>query len=148
MFPTWLTFLLTLVLGVTGLAFGTELLLRGTTRAVRNRLKLLYQKQGGLVSFFGAFVLFIASKRLLRDLDPTTAPFDLGWVQTILISAMRLLVFHGLTKYFLKYYWPVLDHYLAKRFNDHFNLLTPWQKVCISFSAFALFFYGFIQLTH
>jgi hypothetical protein len=144
-----LTFSLLLLLGLgVLLALLIGKVRHGTTHFVRRRLKCLYQQQGGLVSFFAALVLWFASKPLLKELDPTTAPFDLGWMQTILMSTMRVLVFHGLTKYFLKLYWPAVDRYLGQHFVYDFFRLTTWQKVLISSLLFLGFFYGFAQLTH
>lgn len=142
-----LTSLLIALLGV-GAALLIEKVQRGTTRAVRGRLQFLYQRFGGLVSFFGAAVLWFASAPLLKAADPNTSPFDLGWVQTILMSTMRLLVFLGLTQFFIGYYWPVVGEFLRKRFDKSFQYLTHYQKCVFSACLFFALLFAFIQLTH
>lgn len=86
-------------------------------------------------------VLFFASAKVLRWLDPTAGVFDAGVLQVINLTLVKYAVYTMITWSSFKVLWPDLGHFLKYYFKDNFKLLTPWQKNCTS-----IFVYCFLLL--
>lgn len=91
-----------------------------------------------------SLLLFWLSPRIVRQLDFTAAPIDLGILTALPLTALTVLAFTGLTGLIIRSQWPVLTDYQQQFFEHTFKSLLSWQKVVIYIGLFLSLFYAFI----
>lgn len=94
-----------------------------------------------LMATLGAY-LFITP--VLRGIDATAAPLDIGSLSIILFAGLAVLVYLKLCLFLLHRCWPVLGEYAAEHFERTFKSLFSWQKVCIYLGFLLLLLYAFV----
>jgi hypothetical protein len=86
-----------------------------------------------------AIVLFIISEAFVRDLDPQAVPYTMDAFQKIIFghAVFAISTFSALLA--IRLAFPNLFYTLVDDLPLHFNQLNPWQKLKLSFSAFACY---------
>ncbi len=84
--------------------------------------------------------------------DLSMKPIDLGGIQKVILSVILYFLGLMLTERTLKFFVPIVFHYLVNDFESepdfstHFKSLQPWQAVCVTCFFVGLFFWGFVQI--
>jgi len=92
-------------------------------------------------------LVFILSGDVLRTVDMTAAPIDLGVLAVLPLSAMTVIFFIILTRWIIAWQWPALNEYQQHFLEKTFKSLLPWQKVLIYFSFYLAVLFSFIMVT-
>jgi hypothetical protein len=85
-------------------------------------------------------LLFIKFSPIVRWLDFSAAPIDLGILSVVLVAAFSVLTFMQLSLWLLHRNWPVLAEYAEYYLSGTFKSLESWQKV----SFYMVFFLGLL----
>jgi hypothetical protein len=81
-------------------------------------------------------LLFIKFSPIVRWLDFSAAPIDLGILSVVLVAAFSVLTFMQLSLWLLHKNWPVMGEYSADHFERNFKSLLSWQKIIIYLGFF------------
>jgi len=104
--------------------------------------EIVYNKEHGLIML--VLMLFLFSSPVLRWVDFTAAPLDMGILSAILLAIFGFLLFKLLTWWLIRHVWPVLGEYSIEHFERNFKSLLSWQKVIIYLSFYLFLLYGFV----
>lgn len=91
-----------------------------------------------------SLLLYWFSQQLLRGLDYSAAPIDVGTLSAIPLTAVAVLTFMALTGLIIRQQWPVLDVYQEHFFDHTFRTLLSWQKVVIYLSLYVSLLFAFV----
>jgi len=91
--------------------------------------------------------IFILSGDILRQVDVSAAPIDLGVLAILPLSAITVISFMILTGWIIAWKWPVLNSYQHEFLERTFKSLLSWQKALIYFSFYLAVLYAFILVT-
>ena len=91
-----------------------------------------------------ALALFVLSESLVTQVDPRAVPYTLDAFQKIVFghAAFAAATFSALLA--IRLTFPDIFLYLIDHFNSHFNQLSTWEKLKLSFSVFACYVLGLL----
>lgn len=119
---------------------------QGIFRATQDALRFAQRYKLGIMLILSVLT-FIASGDVLRMVDVTAAPIDLGILAVLPLSAITVISFLMLTEWLIAWQWPVLDAYQRNFLEKTFKHLLSWQKALIYFSFYLALLYSFISVT-
>lgn len=82
------------------------------------------------------FGVWVASIPVLRWFDPTSGIFDAGVFQIPIFAVIQFFVYVSIAWMVLGLIYGTIRKYLKIDFKEEFQLLTPWQKIKLSYSVF------------
>lgn len=115
-------------------------------RSAQRVLRFVLRYKLGIMLILSVLT-FIASGDVLRMVDVTAAPIDLGILAVLPLSAITVISFLMLTEWLIAWQWPVLDSYQRNFLEKTFKHLLSWQKALIYFSFYLALLYSFISVT-
>jgi hypothetical protein len=91
-----------------------------------------------------AVVLFLVAETVIPDLDPRAVPYTIDVFQKVFfgLAAFAMATFCSMIA--IRLAWPSIFTFLIDQVTDHFNQLTPWEKLKLCFSVFALYVLGLL----
>lgn len=88
------------------------------------------------ISILVCFLILLYVPDVLRLLDPTAAPIDLGVISAIVLACITLMIAKSVVWGLLKSIWSSLADYSNKFFTADFQSLSPCQRVVIYLSFY------------
>ena len=159
-FPGCSADLTLLVLSLSVIALGALLAafsgLHGPSGLPARLLLFVRQWNEGLLLPLGIIIIWPASERLLRLLDPLAAPFDVAVLQKFLYAAIGCLSAHFIGWLLLKLSFPALHRYLYRQLqtdilsgtpeNEPQTTQNPLFRICCSLSVFACYLLTYVAI--
>jgi len=113
-------------------------------KKILNKIIDLFKVWPELWSFPIGIAMFFLSIPVLRWLDPTSATFDAGVIQVIIVTAVIISSLSTITFLGIKFNFRIMwDYYIKKKLLFDWLNLTPIQR-CILFLSF---YFGMLYLT-
>lgn len=114
--------------------------------AVLATIRGFFKQHHELITLPIALVLWLLSVPVLRTIDPTAAVFDAGIFQIPLFSIIQMLVFLSVAWIILKIVFGQFYRFLRQEMKYNFYMLTPWQKLKLSYSIYFLLLAALVML--